>query len=187
LFLCLALTIKNKAVLFVGTMVLFIVPLIIKNYNFKKTLKTKFIFLGSVLTALIMGLCLLGNDIFLNVIDYLENLKFIWHLDILKCYYNAMAVFGSWNIWWFIFGFIIIWQFKKIINDKKILLIFLFWFVAFIGFILWYMFSVDYAYAIDYTSLDRTIMLFLPTSIYLAGLILTTNDNNYAIIEKNSL
>lgn len=95
-----------------------------------------------------------------------------WHPEVIGQLLSDLFVAASWNIWWYVFFGLSLLFIKQIINNRSLRLVYGLWFLAFGGFLIIYLFTEEYQFAVDGTALSRNLINFIPSSVFLAGLLL---------------
>lgn len=95
-----------------------------------------------------------------------------WHFEALARLGTDLFVAGSWNIWWYIFFGLSLLFIKQIIKDRSLRLAYLLWCLALGGFMLLYLLTEEYQFVMDGTASSRNLLNFVPSSVFLIGLLL---------------
>lgn len=165
LFLAGAFFTKNEAIIFIIAQILILLIA-------KKSLKIKWprIFLG-MLPGLILIIPWLGfrlvNKLSLNNVASGLN----WHGQVIAKFLEDIFVDHSWNIWWYIWFGLSLLFIKQIIKDRSLRLAYGWWCLSLGGFVILYLFTEEYQWAMDGTAVSRNLINFVPSSVWLLGLL----------------
>jgi uncharacterized protein with PQ loop repeat len=95
-----------------------------------------------------------------------------WHPEIIGQLLSDLFAAASWNVWWYIFFGLSLLFIRQIIKDRSLRLVFGLWFLAMGGLLILYVFTEEYQFAVDGTALSRNLINFVPSSVFLTGLLL---------------
>jgi len=90
--------------------------------------------------------------------------------EILGRFLNTMFTSNSWNIWWFVVVVSLIINFKKIIKNKTQIFGWLFLILSFSGFLILYLFTEEYVFAMNSTANARNILTLIPISVFITAI-----------------
>ncbi|MFH1523128.1 MAG: glycosyltransferase family 39 protein [Patescibacteria group bacterium] len=159
--------VKNEAIIFIIASLLLLS--LYNCYNRKSKIYFKKIFNYLLFVILIMVPVLVYNIInSLGIKNTESGLGF--HPEIFKSFFYVLFQSNSWNIWWFIVAVALIVNIKKIIKDRRLLAGWLYVLLFFVGFIIIYLFTEEYKYAVDFTAVGRSILVIIPVTIAVVGM-----------------
>ena len=158
--------IKNEAIIYIIASLMIMVLYILINKNWKK-IKTIIYYFTFVLLPILPWLIF-------KVIHHLDisNVKsgLGFYPEIFERFFGTMFTSNSWNIWWFVVVVSLIINFKKIIKDKTQIFGWLFLILSFSGFLILYLFTEEYVFAMNSTANARNILTLVPISVFITAI-----------------
>ncbi len=157
--------VKNEAIIYIIASLVTILLLAVINKNWRKI---KYLFCYVLFAALpILPWLIFKVWHNLGVRNVKEGLGF--HPEIFKSFFGNMFTSNSWNIWWLIVLVFLIINMKKIIKNRALLLGWIFLLLIFTGFIILYLFTEQYYFALDNTAIARNILTLVPVSVFVTA------------------
>jgi len=160
-----ALFVKNEAIIFVLA-----IGLTIALCFFLKKIKIKEILsYFSLMFALALPFFMFR---FLHDLD-ISNVEpgIGFHPEIILNFLGGLFKSLSWNMWWFVLIIFALVNFKKIIKDQAMFLGWFFFLASIAGILMLYVFTEEYQFAINYTAIMRNILVIVPVSVFLVGVL----------------
>ena len=158
--------VKNEAIIFIIASLLIIALNIVISRNWQRA-KHLFHYVFFVILSILPWLVFKATHN-LDISNVKEGFGF--YPDVLKSLFGALFTSNSWNIWWFIVIISIIVNFKNIIKNKELILGWLFLFFSLAGFLILYLFTEEYQYALNNTAISRNILTLIPISVFITAI-----------------
>ncbi len=163
IFAGIAFFVKNEAIIYIIASLLIIALNIVISRNWQRV-KHLFYYVFFIILSISPWLVFKAMHN-LDLRNVKEGIGF--YPEILGRFFNTMFTSNSWNIWWFVVVVSLIINFKKIIKDKTQIFGWLFLILSFSGFLILYLFTEEYIFAMNSTANARNILTLIPVSVFL--------------------
>lgn len=166
IFAGIAFFVKNEAIIYIIASLLIIALNIVISRNWQRV-KHLFYYVFFIILSISPWLVFKAMHN-LDLRNVKEGIGF--YPEILGRFFNTMFTSNSWNIWWFVVVVSLIINFKKIIKDKTQIFGWLFLILSFSGFLILYLFTEEYVFAMNSTANARNILTLVPISVFITAI-----------------
>lgn len=92
-----------------------------------------------------------------------------WHPEVFRSFSQALWGFTAWNILWFVAPIFLLIYYKEIWTNKALRMGWLWWFGMLFVLVAIYLFTPTFTFAIEFTAIQRNILLLIPVLWLLLG------------------
>ena len=162
IFWGLAFWVKNEGALFLAVALIILAVQLLQNGQWRK--KWQYALMALPVIVWLIWLKLTG----LGLAQTSGSLG--WHPEVLMAFFSAFWSFTSWNILWYVAPVFLLLYYKEIWRNQAWRLAWLWWVGVLLSFLVVYLFTPAYLYAVEFTAIQRNIIILVPVLFLLIGL-----------------